>query len=411
MNTENLKHDYNLEALELHKKYGGKLETNGKVPLENKDDLSRAYSPGVAAVCIEISKAESAGAGEACAREYTLKRNTVVIISDGSAILGIGNLGAHASIPVMEGKAAILKSFAGVDAFPICLNTQDTEEIIKTIKNIAPVFGGINLEDIAAPKCFEIEERLRAELNIPVMHDDQWGAATVALTALINSLKLADKKASDVRVVISGVGAAGVATARLLNNYGVKNIIYVDSKGIINKKRDDAKNLTKEKIELLSSSNINNYRDFFIQENKFEIVSGDLAEAVKNADIFIGLSKPGVLTGEMVKSMSTKPIIFGLANPIPEIMPNVAKEAGAFIIATGRSDYPNQINNSLVFPGFWRGVLDAQYAGTYQKIELETFVQIAKELAAHVTGLSTDKILPDMFDKTCVEIVARAVRG
>ena len=411
MNTENLKHDYNLEALELHKKYGGKLETNGKVPLENKDDLSRAYSPGVAAVCIEISKAESAGAGEACAREYTLKRNTVVIISDGSAILGIGNLGAHASIPVMEGKAAILKSFAGVDAFPICLNTQDTEEIIKTIKNIAPVFGGINLEDIAAPKCFEIEERLRAELNIPVMHDDQWGAATVALTALINSLKLADKKASDVRVVISGVGAAGVATARLLNNYGVKNIIYVDSKGIINKKRDDAKNLTKEKIELLSSSNINNYRDFFTKENKFEIVYGGLAEAVKDADVFIGLSKPGVLTSDMVKSMNIRPIIFGLANPVPEIMPDAAKESGAFIVATGRSDYPNQINNSLVFPGFWRGVLDAQYAGTYKKIELETFVQIAKELAAHVTDLSTDKILPDMFDKTCVEIVARAVRG
>ena len=407
-------HDYNAEALELHKKYGGKLETNGKVPLSNKDDLAIAYSPGVGAVSIAIGDAyKSAGVsgGEAAAREYTLKRNTVAIISDGSAILGLGNLGSYAAIPVMEGKAAILKSFAGVDAFPICLDTQSTEEIIKIIKNIAPVFGGINLEDIAAPRCFEIEERLRAELNIPVMHDDQWGAATVTLTALINSLKLADKKPEQVRVVISGVGAAGVATARLLNSYGVKNIIYVDSKGIISKERDDANSLTKEKVELLSSSNINNYTDFFVQENKFEIVSGDLSDAVKGTDVFIGLSKPNVLTEEMIKSMNSKSVVFALANPTPEIMPEVAKEAGAFIIATGRSDYPNQINNSLVFPGFWRGVLDAQYAGTYKKIELEIFVKIAVELAYHVSDLSAEKILPDMFDETCVDIVARAVRG
>lgn len=305
----------------------------------------------------------------------------------------MGNLGASAAIPVMEGKAAILKEFANVDAFPICIDTQDIEEIIKIIKNIAPVFGGINLEDIASPKCFEIEERLRAELSIPVMHDDQWGAATVALAAFINSIKLADKKKEDVRVVLSGVGAAGVATARLLNAYGVKNIVYVDSKGIINETRTD---LNKEKLELLNSSNIKN-------------LSGDLAVAVSGADVFIGLSKPNVLTAEMVKTMNAKSIIFGLANPTPEIMPELAQDAGAFIVATGRSDYANQINNSLVFPGFWRGVLDAQSAGTYKKIELETFVTIGETLASYVTDLRTDNILPNMFDKGVVKVIADIV--
>jgi len=384
-----MSHDFNKESLDLHERFGGKIELRSKVPLLNREDLSRAYSPGVAQVSIEIAKDEN------LARAYTLKKNTVAIVSDGSAILGLGNLGAKAAIPVMEGKAAILKDFAGVDAFPICLDTQDTEEIIKAVKQIAPVFGGINLEDIAGPKCFEIEERLRAELDIPVMHDDQWGAATVALTGFINSLKLTEKNKEEVKVVLSGVGAAGVATARLLIEYGVRNIIFVDSKGVINSKRED---LTKEKLELLNAT------------NNIDDTLTDLASALVGADVFIGLSKPNVVTFEMVKSMNEKPVIFGLANPTPEIMPELAYEAGAFIVATGRSDYPNQLNNSLVFPGFWRGVLDAQSNNTYKTIDNKVFVKIAENLAEHVKDLSVQKILPDMFDKEIVDIVANSLR-
>lgn len=390
-----MNHNYNDAALELHKKFGGKLSVVSKVPIKNHEDLSKSYTPGVAEVCREIAKHKDLD------KVYTLKKNTVAIISDGSAILGLGNLGASASIPVMEGKAAILKEFADVDAFPICIETQDTEEIIKIIKNIAPVFGGINLEDIAAPRCFEIEERLRAEITIPVMHDDQWGAATVTLAALLNSLKLADKKIEDVRVVLSGVGAAGVATARLLLASGIKNLILVDSVGIVNNKRKfdnlSLHKLNKEKIEILEASNLQD-------------LEGDLSIAIKDADIFIGLSKPNVLTKDMVKTMNTNPIIFALANPTPEIDPVDAKEAGAFIIGTGRSDYPNQINNSLLFPGFWRGVLDAQSNGNYRKIDIDTFVQIAHKLADHTKNLSTENILPDMFDRDVVEIVAGSIR-
>ncbi len=408
-------HDYNQEALELHKKFGGKLETVSKVKLENREDLSRAYTPGVAHVCREIfeegkrseEKKETKILGlEKASRDYTLKRNTVAIISDGSAILGIGNLGAHASIPVMEGKAAILKEFAGVDGFPICLDTQDTEEIINIIKNISPVFGGINLEDMSSPKCFEIEERLRRELTIPVMHDDQWGAATVALTALINSLKIVNKNKEDIKIVLSGVGAAGVATARLLIAYGIKNIIFVDSVGIINNKRreEGEKNgnkLNKEKLELLALTNEHD-------------LSGGLAEAIKNSDVFIGLSKPNVLTMEMIKSMKTDPIIFALANPNPEISVDDARTAGAHVVATGRSDYPNQINNSLVFPGFWRGVLDSQYAGNYKGIDNDVFIKIAKDLAEYTEksseGIHESRILPDMFDKEVVKIVSNSFK-
>lgn len=415
LSNQNNSHDYNKEALELHKKFGGKLETVSRFKLENREDLSRAYTPGVAHVCREIfeegkrseAKNEAKILGlEKASREYTLKRNTIAIISDGSAILGLGNLGAYASIPVMEGKAAILKEFAGVDAFPICIESQDAEEIIKTIKNIAPVFGGVNLEDIAAPKCFEIEERLRKELSIPVMHDDQWGAATVSLTACINSLKIVGKNPENVKVVLSGVGAAGVATARLLISYGIKNIIFVDSVGIINKQRVvegelSGKRLNKEKLELLENTNKHN-------------LSGDLSVAVQSSDIFIGLSKPGVLTGDMVKTMNTDPIIFALANPSPEIMPDDARAAGARIIATGRSDYPNQINNSLVFPGFWRGVLDAQYAGNYNGIDNNVFIKIAKDLAEYtensIGGINENRILPDMFDKKVIDIVASSFK-
>ncbi len=372
------------KSLDLHKKYHGKLETVSKVKLDSKEVLSLAYSPGVAEVSREIAR------DPYLAREYTLKRNTIAIVSDGSSILGLGNLGALAAIPVMEGKASILKEFAGVDAFPICLDTQDTEEIIKAVKQIAPVFGGINLEDISAPKCFEIEERLRRELDIPVMHDDQWGAATVTLAGIINSLKLVEKNKENVRVVLSGIGSAGVATARLLLIYGIKNIIFCDSKGIIHKDRED---LTKEKLELLDASNL-------------KPEPGALSDAVRGADIFIGLSKGGVLSEDMVSSMAERAIVFALANPTPEIMPDVASSAGAFIVATGRSDFPNQVNNSLVFPGAFKGMLD----GNIPQFKIEMFSAIAEALAGHVVDLSKDRILPTMFENGVVEVVSQTIQ-
>lgn len=379
-----MNHDYNQEALELHKKNNGKIGTETKVPLATKEDLARAYTPGVAEVCREIARDTT------LAREYTLKRNTVAIISDGSAILGLGNLGALAAIPVMEGKAAILKSFAGVDAFPICLDTQDTEEIIKAVKQIAPVFGAVNLEDIAAPRCFEIEERLRKELSIPVMHDDQWGTATVVLAGVINALKLCEITKEEVKVVVNGVGSAGVAVSRLLLAYGVTDILFCDSKGMIHDGRDD---LTKEKKELLSLS-------------KAISKEGTLADAMVGCHIFIGLSKPNTVTKDMVRSMAERPSIFSLANPVPEIMPEEAKEAGAFIIATGRSDYPNQLNNSLIFPGLFKGVLD----NDIKQFEIGMFTKAAHALASHVQDLNTENILPSMFDTELVNVIAATVR-
>jgi malate dehydrogenase (oxaloacetate-decarboxylating) len=372
------------KSLALHKEHHGKLETKSKLTLDSKEILSLAYTPGVAEVSREIARDPS------LAREYTLKRNTIAIVSDGSAILGLGNLGALAAIPVMEGKAAIFKEFAGVDAFPICLETQDTEEIIKAVKQIAPVFGGINLEDISAPRCFEIEERLRKELSIPVMHDDQWGAATVTLAGLINSLKLVNKTKENIRVVISGIGAAGVATARLLLVYGITNILYIDSKGIIYDGRAD---LTKEKKELLGGSTAVSFE-------------GNLADAVKDSDVFIGLSKPGVLTEDMVRSMKEHPIIFALANPTPEIMPDLAREAGAYVVATGRSDFPNQLNNSLVFPGAFKGMLEANIP----QFKIEMFSAVAQALADYVTDLTPEKILPTMFDKGVVKLVYQTIQ-
>lgn len=325
------------------------------------------------------------------AREYTLKRNTVAIVSDGSAILGLGNLGAHAAIPVMEGKAAILKSFAGVDAFPICLDTQDTEEIIKAVKQIAPVFGAVNLEDIAAPRCFEIEERLRAELPIPVMHDDQWGTATVVLGGLINALKVTGRGDNkDVKIVINGVGSAGVAVSRLLLAYGFKSMLFCDSKGIIHEGRTD--DLNKEKVELITASTLKGFE-------------GTLADAVKGADVFIGVSKAGALTIDMAKSMNKDAIVFALANPIPEIMPEVAKEAGVMVIATGRSDFPNQLNNSLIFPGLFKGMLD----NNVKQFEIGMFTRAALALAGHVKNPTVDMILPTMFDKDLVEVIAGSV--
>ena len=412
-------HDYNAEALALHKEHHGKIGLQNKVKLENRDDLSRAYTPGVAAVCLAIANAGKVeGADEIysesqrlAAREYTLKRNTVAIVSDGSAVLGLGNIGPLGAIPVMEGKAAILKEFAGVDGFPICLDTQDTEEIIKVVKQIAPVFGAINLEDIAAPRCFEIEERLRRELDIPVMHDDQWGTATVVLAGLINATRLRqteientnrksdeivlrdikDIKLSEIKIIINGVGSAGVAVARLLMAYGFTDILFCDSKGLIHTNRND---LTKEKIELLEKSIANPLTPFV-----------SLSEAIKNRDVFIGLSKPGTVTSDMVRSMNNNPIIFSLANPTPEIMPEEAHAAGVFIMATGRSDYPNQLNNSLIFPGLFKGML------TYdiRQFSIDIFMRAALALANHVTRPNVNAILPSMFDKTLVEKISKSV--
>ncbi len=371
------------ESIALHKENGGKLEVISKVPLSNKNDLSLAYTPGVAGVCLAIAE------NPQLASVYTIKKNTVAIVSDGTAILGLGDLGPLAAIPVMEGKAAIFKQFGGVDAFPICLDTTDTEEIIKAVKQISPVFGGINLEDISAPRCFEIEERLRRELDIPVMHDDQWGAATVSLAALINALKLAGIKTDEAKVVLSGVGAAGVATGRLLHEYGIRNTIFCDSHGIINSKRQD---LTKEKIELLKGSSA-------------EEMEGGLEQALIGADVFIGLSKPNIVSKEMVQSMNSKPIIFGLSNPNPEIIPELAHESGAYIVATGRSDYPNQINNSLVFPGLFKAMLDNQIPQFENKI----FVTCAIALANMIENPSTDKIIPSMFDEGVMDTIYKSV--
>jgi malate dehydrogenase (oxaloacetate-decarboxylating) len=382
-----MQNDIYKKSLELHKENGGKLETKSKIKLDSKEVLSLAYSPGVA----EVSKIIASNTE--LAKKYTLKKNTVAIITDGSAILGLGDLGPLPAIPVMEGKACIFKEFAGVDAFPICLDTKDTEEIIKTIKNIAPVFGGINLEDISAPRCFEIEERLRNELDIPVMHDDQWGASTVILSALINSLKLIDEdfrnKKENFKIVINGVGAAGVATGKLLNKYGFTNIIYCDSKGIIHSNRVD---LNKEKIELLENS-------------KTETKEGKLEDAIVDAQVFIGLSKPNTLTKDMIKTMKEHPIIFALANPIPEIMPEEAISAGAYIVATGRSDYPNQINNSLVFPGIFKGMLE----NNIPQFKIEMFLEIAETLASMTENPNPEKIIPSMFDKNVVENVANTI--
>lgn len=371
------------DSLELHRKNGGKLAIKSKVKVENKEDLSLAYTPGVAEVCREIARDKD------LAFPLTLKGNTIAVISDGSAILGLGNLGAAAAIPVMEGKCILFKEFADVDAFPICLDTQDTEEIIKTVKYLAPVFGGINLEDISAPRCFEIEKRLKAELDIPVMHDDQHGTATVVLAGLINALKLRKTKKEEAKIIISGAGAAGTAIAKLLLIYGFKDIMMCDRTGIIYAGRQD---LNPEKEKLAEITNLLK-------------ITGDLKSAIKGIDIFIGVSKPGVLTAEMVKTMAEKPIIFALANPVPEIMPDIAKEAGAYVVATGRSDYPNQINNVLAFPGIFRGALDNKV----KQITDEMLIKAAEVLASLVEELSVDMVLPNPFNKEISKAIAKVI--
>ncbi len=371
-------------SLARHKKYAGKIEVALKFPINDKNDLSLAYSPGVAEVSREIARRPLS------AKNYTLKGNSVAIVSDGSAILGLGNLGALAAIPVMEGKAALFKKFAGIDAFPICLNTQNEDEIIATVKAIAPVFGAINLEDISAPRCFNIEKILRRELDIPVMHDDQHGTAVVVLAGLINSLKLRKSKKEEVKIVLNGAGSAGIAIAELLLMYGFKNIILNDSKGTIYGGRKD---LNSDKKRLASLTNKKN-------------IKGDLADSLVGADIFIGVSKGGVMSEEMVKSMNIKPIIFALANPEPEIMPEKAKKAGAFIVATGRSDYPNQVNNALAFPGIFKGALQ----NNIKQFDDKMFIKAALALASSIKNPTTEKIIPTPFDKGMVERIAKVIR-
>src|SRR3989344_4397643 len=371
------------ESVKLHREKRGKLEMKSKVSLATRTDLSLAYTPGVAEVCRVIAKDRKE------TRNLTMKGNTVAVVTDGSAILGLGNLGAAAALPVMEGKCILFKEFGGIDAMPICLDTQDEEEIIKTVKYLSPVFGGINLEDISAPRCFTIEERLKRELDIPVMHDDQHGTATVVLAGLINALRLRGSERGQVKVVMNGAGAAGIAVAKLLSKAGFGDIVVCDSRGALYEGRED---LTAVKTELARLTN----------KKK---IKGELGDVIRGADIFIGVSIGNILDKGMIKSMNERPIIFALANPIPEIMPEAALAAGAFIVATGRSDFPNQINNVLAFPGIFRGALDngvVQFSSTM-------FINAANALAGFVQNPAPDKILPSVFDPGVAAAVAKAI--
>ncbi|MEN9921404.1 MAG: Malic enzyme [Candidatus Parcubacteria bacterium] len=383
-----MKSNYNAKALALHKKHKGKIELKSKVPVKNKEDLSIAYTPGVAEVCRVIH------ADKKLAKSLTLKANTVAVISDGSAVLGLGNIGPEAAIPVMEGKAVLFKEFAGVDAFPICLDTQDTEEIIQTIKNIAPVFGGINLEDISAPRCFEIEERLKKELDIPVFHDDQHGTAIVVLAGIINALKFVKKDLSKVNIVINGAGAAALAIAHLLVKAGVHagDMIILDSIGTIYSGRKD----------------LNVYKEKFAKITNKKKVEGGLREALADADIFIGVSKANVLQNEWVEQMSDKPIVFAMANPDPEISFENAQKTKIAVFGTGRSDYPNQINNVLAFPGLFKGVLEAGIPQITDEIKLKVAYAIASIISKK--ELRADYVIPKPFDKRVVKKVVGAVK-
>lgn len=372
------------ESIALHRAHGGKISLSMKVPLENKKDLSLAYSPGVAGV----SRAIAADPTEV--KNLTIKKNTIAIVSDGSAILGLGNLGPEAAIPVMEGKAALFKRFANVDAFPICLATQDIEEIIETVMRIAPVFGGINLEDISAPRCFEIEDRLRAALSIPVLHDDQHGTAVVVLAGLINALIIRGGKKEDLKVVMNGVGAAGSAITRILLQWGVTDIILSDSRGIVTTDRDDINDMKRTLAGLTNPRRI----------------SGTMEDAMAGADVFIGVSVGGIITKDHIKTMAKDPIIFALANPEPEVMPDIAKEAGALVVATGRSDYPNQVNNVLSFPGIFRGALDHDIV----QFTDEMLIAAAEAIASCVHDPTADTIIPDVFDTRVAQVVASVIR-
>jgi len=371
------------KAIELHLKNPGKFEIKSLINLKNKKNLSLAYTPGVAEPCLEIAKDKKK------LYDYTMKQNSVLVVSDGSAVLGLGNIGV-AGLPVMEGKAILFKEFGNINAIPLMIKDQSVEKIVEIIENIADNFGGINLEDISAPRCFEIEEILKKKLDIPVFHDDQHGAAIVVLAGLINSLKIVKKEMSQVKIVISGAGAAGIAITKLLLKAGAKNIILLDSKGIIYNERESLNNYKKEISKLTNKKNI----------------KGNLSNALVNADIFIGVSKPNILKKDMIKSMNKDPIIFALANPNPEIMPSEAKKAGAKIIATGRSDYPNQINNVLAFPGIFRGALDSRISQITDKMKIE----VAKEIANLVARPSKKYIVPKTLDKRVAKAVANVVK-
>lgn len=376
----------NLTALEMHRKYKGKMEISSKVPLENKFDLSLAYSPGVADPCVEIHNHPSK------VYDYTIKGNLVGVITDGSAVLGLGDIGPAASLPVMEGKALLFKKFADIDAFPICLDTTDTEEIIQTVKLLSPTFGGVNLEDISAPRCFEIEKRLREECDIPVFHDDQHGTAIVVSAGLMNALKLVEKTVQEVKIVVNGAGAAGIAITNLLLSLGVNNIIICDSKGIIYENRPHGMNDVKESIAQITNPH-----------NE----TGLLKDALNNADVFIGVSVANVLTKELVECMSIDPIVFALANPIPEILPNQAKEYGVRVIATGRSDFANQVNNVLAFPGIFRGALDVRATDINDEMKLAATYAIASLITT--ADLNEEYVIPNPFDPRVVDTVAKAV--
>ncbi len=375
------------KALELHKEWNGKLETVSKTPVKSREALSLAYTPGVAEPCKVIAKDKEA------AYQYTMKANTVAVISDGSAVLGLGNIGPYAAMPVMEGKAVLFKEFGGVNAVPICLDTQDTEEIIKAVTWLAPAYGGINLEDISAPRCFEIEERLKATLDIPVFHDDQHGTAIVVLAGIINALKVVGKQKEDCKVVVNGAGSAGVAITKLLLTYGFKNVIMCDKVGIISTSTEGL-NWMQEKMAQVTNPN-----------NE----TGSLADALRGADIFVGVSAPNIVTAEMVSSMAKDSILFAMANPVPEIMPDVAKAAGARVVGTGRSDFPNQVNNVVAFPGIFKGALE----GRATQITEEMKLAAANAIAGLVPDdeLSEDNIMPEAFNPKVAELVAEAVKS
>ncbi|MEN8905327.1 MAG: NADP-dependent malic enzyme [Clostridiales bacterium] len=377
--------NYNEESLKMHQNNRGKIEVISKVELLTKDDLSIAYTPGVAEPCRKIHESKEN------VYRYTSKGNLVAVVSDGSAVLGLGNIGPEAAMPVMEGKAILFKNFAGVDAFPICLNTQDTEEIIRTIKYLEPTFGGINIEDIGSPRCFEIEQRLKKEMNIPVFHDDQHGTATVVAAGLINALKLANKKFEECRIVVNGPGAAGTAIVKMLLNLNAGNIIVCDKDGILFRGK---KGMISHKVELAHSTNNDNEK-------------GKLEEAVKTADIFIGVSGANILTPEMVRSMNKKSIIFAMANPIPEILPEVAKEAGAYIVGTGRSDFPNQINNVLAFPGIFKGALSCNATDINEEMKVAAAYAIANAIPEN--ELNENFVIPDPFNRKVVTDISTAV--
>ena len=374
------------KALEMHKQWNGKLETVAKSKVKSREDLAIAYTPGVAEPCKVIAKDPEA------AYTYTMKANTVAVVSDGSAVLGLGNIGAYAAMPVMEGKCVLFKEFGNVNAVPICLDTQDTEEIIKTVVNIAPAFGGINLEDISAPRCFEIEERLKELLDIPVFHDDQHGTAIVVLAGIINAMKVTGKDKESSKVVVNGAGSAGVAITKLLLTYGFKHVTMCDINGILGK----------------DSKDLNWMQEKMVEVTNLEQKTGKLADALKGADIFVGVSAPNIVTPEMVASMNKDAILFAMANPVPEIMPDIAKAAGAKVVGTGRSDFPNQVNNVVAFPGIFKGALEGRATAITEDMKLAT----AKAIAGLVPDeeLNENNILPEAFDPRVADVVSRAVK-